>query len=50
MGAWKSLLNADPTDWLLEDSNRHVRYFTLRWLLDKPDDDAEVIATSKMID
>jgi len=50
MGAWKSQLNADPTEWLLEESNPHVRYFTLRWLLDKPDDDAWVIATSKMID
>ena len=41
MAAWKTQLNADPTDWLLEDSNPHVRYFTLRWLLDEPDDDQD---------
>ncbi len=46
---WKSLLKDDPTDWLLEESNPHVRYFTLRWLIGKPDDDPEVIATSQMI-
>lgn len=46
---WKSLLNADPTDWLLEESNPHVRYFALRWLLDKRQDMQEVQAARQAI-
>jgi hypothetical protein len=33
---WKSVLKADPVDWLLEKDNPSVRYFTLSQLLDKP--------------
>jgi hypothetical protein len=29
MTDWKSKLNADATDWLLEEDNLSVRYFTL---------------------
>ena len=36
-------------DWLLEPSNPSVRYFTLRHLLDRPEDDAEVQATRQAI-
>lgn len=46
---WKSLLRADATDWLLEESNPHVRYFALRWLLDKPEDGKEATAASQAI-
>ena len=49
MSNWKDLLNADPTDWLLEESNPSVRYFALRWLLDKPETDPEVVAASEAI-
>ena len=49
MESWKSLLRADPTDWLLEESDPSVRYFTLRWLLDRPEDDQEVISASRSI-
>ncbi len=42
MGDWKSILKADPTDWLLEEDNTSVRYFTLTDLLDKPLNDSEV--------
>ena len=42
MGAWKSYLNSDPTKWLLEEDNPSVRYFTLKDILDKPDNDLEV--------
>jgi hypothetical protein len=49
MQNWKDLLNGDPTDWLLEESNPSVRYFALRWLLDKPEGDPEVAATSRAI-
>ena len=46
---WKSLLNADPTDWLLEPKNPSVRYFALRWLLNKSESDSEVAAASDAI-
>jgi hypothetical protein len=39
---WKSVLKADPTDWLLEKDNPPVRYFTLIEIFDKPEDDPEV--------
>jgi len=42
-------LKADPTPWLLEEDNPSVRYVTLRDLLDRPQDDAEVIAAQKAI-
>lgn len=46
---WKTLLNDDPTAWLLEESNPSVRYFTLKWLLDKPETDREVSAVLEAI-
>ena len=49
MNTWKIYLNEDATEWLLEESNPHVRYFAQRWLLDKPDDDPDVMATSQAI-
>ena len=49
---WKALLKDDPTPWLLEPvlstvegsdlANPGVRYFALRDLLDRPEDDPEV--------
>ena len=38
MSAWKSILNGDPTGWLLEASDPSIHYFTLRWLFDLPKD------------
>lgn len=49
MDDWKTLLKADPTDWLLEEENPSVRYFTLRDVLDKPPEDAAVQAASRSI-
>jgi len=49
MKDWKRVLNADPTDWLLEESNPSVRYLALQWLLDKAPDDPEVVAARKAI-
>lgn len=49
MGNWKSYLNADPTDWLLEEDNPSVRYFTFRDILDKPKEDFEVEKTRQNI-
>lgn len=42
MSDWKSLLKADPTKWLLEKENPSVRYFALKHILDKPENDTEV--------
>ncbi len=36
MNTWKSVLKADPTDWLLEEGNPSVRYFTLIDILNLP--------------
>lgn len=47
MDEWKSALKADPTDWLLEEENPSVRYFALKNLLDRPDDDADVRAARR---
>ncbi|NLV57579.1 MAG: nitrogen fixation protein NifH [Clostridiales bacterium] len=49
MDEWKSALRADATDWLLEENNPSVRYFTLKDILDKPDDDNEVLAAKRKL-
>jgi len=49
MGTWKDLLNADPTDWLLEKDNPSVRYFALRDLFDLPETDEQVQAAREEI-
>ena len=49
MSKWISLLHSDPTDWLLEESHPSVRYFTLRWLLDLPESDPEVVKAVQSI-
>ncbi|XHH07579.1 MAG: nitrogen fixation protein NifH [Candidatus Bathyarchaeia archaeon] len=46
---WKAQLKADPTDWLLEEDNPSVKYFTLTTLLDKPQTDVEVQKAKKAI-
>lgn len=45
MGDWKSLLKADPTDWLLEKDSSSVRYFTLTDILERPKNHPEVVKT-----
>jgi hypothetical protein len=42
MADWKSVLNTDPTDWLLEQDNPSVRYFTLVDLLGMPENVPDV--------
>ena len=42
MNNWKTVLKADPIDWLLEKDNPSVRYFTLTDILDTPADSHEV--------
>ena len=38
MEGWRSALNGDPLDWLLERDMPSVRHLALRWLLHEPDD------------
>jgi len=47
--SWKSLLKADPTDWLLEDDNPSVRYFTLSDILEYSESNPEVKKTKREI-
>ena len=49
MSSWKSVLNGDPTEWLLEDTNPSVRYFALRWLLEKQEDHQDVLDAQQAI-
>lgn len=43
MPSWKSLLNADPVEWLLEPDNPSVRYLALKEILERPEDDKQVL-------
>jgi hypothetical protein len=49
MDAWKSVVNADPTDWLLEKDNPSVRYFTLKDIVGRPEHASEVEETRQAI-
>lgn len=49
MASWKSHLNSDPTEWLLEEDNPSVRYSTLLDLLERPENDPEVIEARENI-
>ncbi len=43
------ILKADPTDWLLEEDNPSVRYFTLTDLLNRSENAAEVVKAKQQI-
>lgn len=45
----KVVLKADPTEWLLEEDNPSVRYFTLTEIQEKPLSNSEVQAAKKAI-
>ena len=49
MDNWKALLKADPTDWLLQENDPSVRYFTLKNILDKPEADCEMESAKRSI-
>lgn len=49
MGKWKTYLKSNVMDWLLEEENPSVRYFTLKDLLNKSDVDEEVIKSKQDI-
>ncbi len=42
MRDWKSMLQGDATQWLLEEENPSVRYYTLKDILGKSDHDRDV--------
>ncbi|MGZ3641050.1 MAG: nitrogen fixation protein NifH [Candidatus Limnocylindrales bacterium] len=44
MEAWLHELRGDPRAWLFEEGEPAVRHLALRWLEDRPPDDAAVIA------
>jgi len=46
---WLRIFRESPIDWLLERSNPSVRYFTLRDILGKPEDDLEVMDAKRAI-
>jgi hypothetical protein len=46
---WKELLKESPIDWLLEEANPSVRYFTLRDILGKSENDTQLTATKRAI-
>jgi len=46
---WVKILKESPIDWLLEKTNPSVQYFTLRDILDKDENDSQVVAAKKAI-
>jgi hypothetical protein len=49
MTNWKSLLNENPTDWLLEEDNPSVRYLTLVDILERPASDPDAVKARRDI-
>jgi hypothetical protein len=46
---WPKILKESPIDWLLEKANPSGRYFTLRDILDKDENDNQVVGAKKSI-
>jgi hypothetical protein len=46
---WRNVLKADPTDWLLQQAEDLDRYYILREIMEKPEDDAEVSSLRKTL-
>jgi len=49
MVKWMKILKKSPIDWLLEETNPSVRYFTLHDILDKDKNDPQVVAAKQAI-
>jgi hypothetical protein len=47
--SWREALLGDPLPWLLEPGDPSIRYWTLRDVLDRPADDAEVVRVHETI-
>jgi hypothetical protein len=46
---WENTVKERTINWLLEETNPSVRYFTLRDILDKREDDPQVLAAKHLI-
>jgi hypothetical protein len=46
---WSKILEGSPIEWLLEESNPSVRYFTLRDILGKDENGSQVVAAKRAI-
>jgi hypothetical protein len=46
-GGWLKHLRDNPLPWLLSTDNPDVRHLALRWLLDAPADDRDVVAAQR---
>jgi len=46
---WSRILKESPIDWLLEESNPSIRYFTLQDILGKSENDPQVMAAKRGI-
>ncbi len=49
MTTWKQFLKSNTIEWLLEEKNPSVRYFTLTDILDQPENDSSVKEAKKNI-
>ena len=49
MDGWKTVLKADPTDWLLEKNYPSVRYAALTYILENPVDNNELQAAKQQL-
>lgn len=49
MTEWSSFLNDHTLEWLLEDNNPSARFFTLKYLLGKWEDDSEISEAKRFI-
>jgi len=50
MLSWQKLLQKSPINWLLEKENPSIRYFTLRDLLEREEDDSELVQAKAAIE
>jgi hypothetical protein len=46
---WSRILKESPLDWLLDESNPSVRYFTLRDILGKSGNEPQMMAAKQAI-
>ena len=46
---WEEVVNERTINWLLEETNPSVRYFTLSDILDKKEDNPQVMAARRLI-
>jgi len=49
MSNWQKLLQNSPIEWLLEKKNPSIQYFTLRDLLDKKENDSQIVEAKATI-